>query len=55
MGSSDDEGDAEFVVERIVSSRPAARGRREFLVRWKDFGRADDTWEPEQNLRSDCP
>lgn len=28
-------------------------GVREFLIRWKGFSSADDTWEPEKNLN--CP
>ena len=39
-------------VEKIISTR--IRGnKREFLIRWKGFEPADDTWEQEQFLF--CP
>ena len=42
-------GNEEWEVEKILQHRK--RGRKvEFLVRWKGFGRDDDTWEPESNL-----
>lgn len=25
-------------------------GKREFLVRWAGFSKADDTWEPEEHI-----
>ena len=30
--------------------RSVAGGRREALVRWKDFGHHGDTWEPEEHV-----
>ncbi|XP_072748513.1 uncharacterized protein [Anoplolepis gracilipes] len=40
----------EFEVEKIIEVRFKKNGTREFLIRWKGFSPADDTWEPEKNL-----
>lgn len=42
----------EFEVEAIRSFR-TVDGRREYLVHWKGYDDASDTWEPEENL-SNC-
>ncbi|EZA60446.1 Chromobox protein-like protein [Ooceraea biroi] len=47
------EGLKEFEVERIIEVHFKKNGMREFLIRWKGFTAADDTWEPEENLN--CP
>ena len=39
----------EWEVERILQHRKVGRGYQ-YLVRWKGFGREDDTWEPRKNL-----
>eukprot|EP00727_Mastigamoeba_balamuthi_P004339 m51a1_g13903 putative chromodomain y-like (256) ;mRNA; r:754270-755309 len=53
-GSEEDEGEGEiFEVEAIVDTRKY-RGARQYLVRWRGYGPASDTWEPEQNC-SGCP
>ena len=50
--SSDSEEDEEFEVEKVIGTRLGEDGR-EYKIRWKDYGRKDDTWEHYKNL--DCP
>ena len=38
-----------YEVERLLADR-SQRGRKEYLVRWKGFSSADDTWEPVEHL-----
>ena len=40
----------DYVVSKIVKHRQTTDGNMEFLVRWKGFSRAHDTWEPTENL-----
>lgn len=46
----DKETSKEFEVEKIIEVRFKKNGTKEFLIRWKGFSPADDTWEPEKNL-----
>lgn len=43
------DGDVEYEVEEILNSR-LNRGHLEFLVRWKGYSPAHDSWEPEANV-----
>lgn len=47
-----DETDNEFEVENIIADKMKGRTRL-FLVRWKGYGEADDSWVPEFDLG--CP
>ena len=55
-GEDDDEGDdgeeEEYEVKDIVGHK-TERGVSYFLIRWKGYTKADDTWEPEETLS--CP
>jgi len=43
------EGKEEYEVETIRAHR-GAPGRRQYLVSWSGYSRAEDTWEPESHL-----
>jgi len=47
------ESTKEFEVDKIIEVHFKKNGTKEFLIRWKGFVQADDTWEPEKNLN--CP
>ncbi|KAK3604094.1 hypothetical protein CHS0354_035905 [Potamilus streckersoni] len=48
--ASDSESGNEFEVAEILNKRK--RGNIvEYLVRWKDFGTQEDSWEPQKNLK----
>ncbi|XP_012284332.1 uncharacterized protein DDB_G0283697-like isoform X2 [Orussus abietinus] len=51
--SGDEKGSKEFEVEKIIEVHFKKNKSREFLIRWKGFTSADDTWEPEEHLN--CP
>jgi len=42
----------EYEVEAIVDSK-TVKGKTKFLIHWKGWDDADDTWEPEETLN--CP
>ena len=41
----------EYRIEKVIKRR-VRNGQREALVRWLHYGPEDDTWEPEENLRT---
>ncbi|XP_022091937.1 chromodomain Y-like protein [Acanthaster planci] len=45
-------GTEDFEVTKIVKQRRNKKGKLEYLVRWKNYGCEDDTWEPVENLRN---
>lgn len=47
---ADTNGDAEWVVDRIVAKKGRGRGVR-YLVAWKGYPPEEATWEPRSNLR----
>ena len=43
------EGDEHFEVEAIIQHK-TYRGKHRYLVKWKGYASADNTWEPEAHL-----
>ncbi|KAM9665050.1 chromodomain Y-like protein [Dama dama] len=39
-----------YDVERVIDKRQNKKGKTEYVVQWKGYGREDATWEPEQHL-----
>jgi len=49
------EGEEEFEIEKIINKR-TVRGKKKFLVRWKEYTVEEDTWESRVLSRdSECP
>ena len=44
------DGEEEYEIAEILSHR-GSPGRRSYLVSWKGYSSAENTWEPEKNLR----
>lgn len=45
--------DTDWEVDEILDMRYRNNGRREFLIRWKDYDSDWDSWVPEHNLSCD--
>ena len=43
----------QYVVESVVKKRVMANGKVQYLLKWKNWSSAHNTWEPVENL--DCP
>ena len=48
------DGEEEYEVKAILRHR-GRPSRRTFLIRWKGYSVAEDTWEPERNLGNTQP
>ncbi|XP_017110016.2 micronuclear linker histone polyprotein [Drosophila bipectinata] len=48
--ATSDDPEKEWVVERIIDYVDDEKDGGLYRIRWKGFGRKDDTWEPESNL-----
>ena len=45
------DGEKEYEVDHIVRHKRNKRGHLQFLIRWKNYGAEDDSWEPASNLK----
>lgn len=46
-----DVGEEEFVVEAVLGERYNKKKKmKEYLLKWKGYSDAENTWEPETNL-----
>ena len=45
------EGQEEWEVEQILDSR-LYRRKRQYLIKWKGYSEAHNSWEPEENIRA---
>lgn len=48
----DEEPEEEYTVESVKDMR-IRNGKKEFLLKWRNYPDSENTWEPEANL--DCP
>ncbi|GMF50515.1 unnamed protein product [Phytophthora fragariaefolia] len=50
----DRNGDLHYHVERVLQER-RVHGKRQLLVKWRGYPASQNSWEPEDRLRVDCP
>ena len=52
------EGEEEFEIQEILNHSPACKTRTDtgirYLVQWKGYGPAYNSWEPERTLKREC-
>ncbi len=47
------EGEEEYEVERVINHRHAGRARTlQYLIKWKGYPEADNTWEPADQIHA---
>ena len=47
------EGEEEYVVDRILNSRRHGRNKQlQFLIHWKGYSAAHDSWEPAKEVHA---
>ncbi|CAO1343007.1 unnamed protein product [Diamesa hyperborea] len=51
--AEDSGSEEEYVVEKIVNRRVDKNGKIDYLLKWKGYDEAQNTWEPKDNL--ECP
>ena len=48
------EGEEEFEVEQVLASRRHGRGKKlQYLLRWKGYSQAHDSWEPADQVHAE--
>ncbi|XP_002740612.1 chromobox protein homolog 3-like isoform X1 [Saccoglossus kowalevskii] len=50
---AEEEEEEEYQVEKVVDKKVNKHGKIEYLLKWKGYSDAENTWEPKDNL--DCP
>ncbi|XP_075242519.1 chromobox protein homolog 1-like [Convolutriloba macropyga] len=51
--NEDGEVEEQYVVEAVVDKKINKKGKVKYLLKWKNWPHASNTWEPAENL--DCP
>jgi Chromo (CHRromatin Organisation MOdifier) domain len=48
------EGEEEFEVEQVLASRRHGHGKKlQYLLRWKGYSQAHDSWEPADQVHAE--
>ena len=46
--------ESEYEVEKVLDMRNTTNGQQEYLIKWKDYSDAENTWEPTWLLNCDA-